>query len=285
MMMISGNGQSKAAGRLGQSLIYLCVCLSLLIPACTQTPTPTVATAEFSFVTDPSTAAVAEKLVSAYQIDHPNVTVELERSANAERALEALRGGQFDLAAVSWLPEDEKAGGALWHRPFARDSIVIVTHPANPVSGLTLTQLRSIFQGQALTWTEFGGPAVDVIPVSRESDSGTRLNFESLVMGRRDVSPTAVLMPSHEAVIEFVSSTPGAIGYVAPGWLAPSVNLLSVEGVTPSPASVEDGRYFLARPYYLIATNEPDGGQADFVAWVLEGAGQEIVRKAFAPAP
>jgi phosphate transport system substrate-binding protein len=212
------------------------------MPACAQTPTPTVETLEFIIIADPSTAPLMEKLTAAYLVERPHVTIELDSAPNAERALEVVQAGNADLAAVSGLPEDAKTSGALWYRPVARDAIVIVTNPSNPVSGLTLLQLRSIFQGQTLAWTDLGGPAVDILPVSREDGSGTRLSFESLVMGRRDVSPTAVLMPSHKAVVEFVSSTPGAIGYVASAWLVPSVNLLAVEGIAPSPASVNDAR-------------------------------------------
>jgi ABC-type phosphate transport system substrate-binding protein len=72
---------------------------------------------------------------------------------------------------------------------------------------------------------------------------------------------------------------------VASAWLVPSVNLLAVEGVTPSPASVADGRYLLARPFFLVAHTEPDGGLADFLNWAIEGEGQEIIKRSYAPAP
>ncbi|MGD9100378.1 MAG: hypothetical protein PVF45_07850, partial [Anaerolineae bacterium] len=69
------------------------------------------------------------------------------------------------------------------------------------------------------------------------------------------------------------------------GWLTPAVNLLAVEGTTPSPASVEDGRYLLAHPFYLVARAEPHGGLAEFVDWVRDGGGREIVKRRYAPAP
>ena len=92
-------------------------------------------------------------------------------------------------------------------------------------------------------------------------------------------------MPSNEAVVEYVASTPGAIGYVSSAWLVPAVNLLAVEGVTPSPAAVESGRYLLARPYYLVALAEPSGGLADLVRWIKEGEGQRIVQRNYALVP
>lgn len=267
-----------------QSAVVL-VCAGLLLFACAQTPTPTIETIEFSIVSDPSTAPLLDELASFYQDERPNVTVKLAQAVNAERALEAMRSGSADLASVSSLLDSAAAGQQFWNRTFARDSIVIVTHPTNPVGELTLSQLRSIFQGQMLKWTDLGGPNVDAVPVSREDGSGTRNGFESLVMGRREVSPTAVVMPSPEAVVEYVSVTPGAIGYVSPAWLRPSVNLVAVEGTTPSPEAIEQGEYVLARPFYFVARAAPSGGLAEFMDWVSAGNGQQIIARDYAPAP
>jgi phosphate transport system substrate-binding protein len=196
-----------------------------------------------------------------------------------------LTTGQADLASVSWLSEGAGASEQWSYRAFARDSLVLITHPSNPVGGLTLSQLRDIYQGKILSWADLGGPGLDVVPVSREEGSGTRLSFEALVMGGRDVAPLAVVMPSNSTVVEYVSATPAAIGYVASAWLAPSVNLLAIEGVMPSPRSIETGRYLLVRPFYLVAQLEPSGGLAEFVAWVTQGEGREVVERGYALAP
>jgi phosphate transport system substrate-binding protein len=265
--------------------LSLFISLLLLAAACAQTPTPTVETVEFSVVTDTSTLPLLEELVSVYSAERPYATIRLQPAANGEKALEALRAGFADVASVSWLPEPDKSDGALWYRPIARDSIVVITHPSNPVGGLTIQALRDIYQGQTLSWDELGGLATAVMPVSREDGSGTRQSFEAFVLGRRDVTPMAVVMPSSKAVVEYVATIPEAIGYVATAWLAPTVNLLAVDGATPSPVSVEEGRYILARPYYLVAPTEPHGGLADFVEWIREGDGRTIVNSRYAPAP
>jgi phosphate transport system substrate-binding protein len=272
-------------GRIRALAVNLCLGLLLLMPACTQTPTPTVEVVQFSVVADDSTAPLMRELVSVYLSDRPNVNIQLETAANSEKALQALRDGQAELASVSWLSGTEKVNGPLWHLPIARDSIVVITHPTNPVGGLTLQELRALYQGQILSWDELGGPAVSIMPVSREDGSGVRQSFESFVLGRRDVTPTAVVMPSNQAVVEYVAATPGAIGYISTAWLAPTVSLLAVEGVTPSQVSVKDGRYILARPYYLVALRAPEDGLAAFVGWIKEGTGSEIVSQDYALAP
>jgi phosphate transport system substrate-binding protein len=264
----------------------------LLLTACAQTPTPTVQTVAFTLVADTSTAPLLDELVAAYLAERPHVSIQIEHAPNAQRALEALQKSQYDLASLCWLPQsakndtdDQDGTSNFWYRPFARDAIVIIAHPTNPIGGLTLLQLRGIFQGQTIFWNELGGAEQDIMPVSREAGAGTRLNFETLVMGERNVTPTAVVMPSNKTVVEYVSATPGAIGYVSSGWLAPGVNLLAVEGTTPSPASIQDGRYLLAWPFYLLARAKPNGGPAEFINWVQSSAGQAIVQRGYAPAP
>jgi phosphate transport system substrate-binding protein len=277
--------KSQATVRRFRPVTCVLICLLALLPACAQTPTPTIETVQLVLAADTSTAPLMDELVAAYLVDRPHVTIQLQQSANAERASSVLQSGQAQLVALSWSPEAEAAAGALWRLSFARDPLVIITHHTNPVGDVSLLQLRDIFQGQTLFWTDLGGPHLDVIPVSREDGAGTRLSFESLVMGRRNVAPTAVVMPSNEAVVDYVASTPGAIGYVSSAWLVPAVNLLAVEGVTPSPAAVESGRYLLARPYYLVARAEPSGGLADWVRWIKQGAGQKVIQRNYALAP
>jgi phosphate transport system substrate-binding protein len=285
MMTPKSLQKSQATTQRFRPVTCVLFCLLLLLPACAQTPTPTIETVQLVLAADTSTAPLMNELVAAYLVDRPHVAIQLEQAANAERALEALQSGQSHLIALSWLPEPEATAGTVWQLSFARDPIVIITHHTNPVGDVSLLQLRDIFQGQTLFWADLGGPDLDVIPVSREDGAGTRLSFESLVMGRRNVAPTAVVMPSNEAVVEYVASTPGAIGYVSSAWLVPAVNLLAVEGVPPSPAAVENGRYLLARPYYLVARAEPSAGLADWVRWIKEGEGQKVIQRNYALAP
>lgn len=282
------SARSGAEGKSASQCSALATCLlatCLLFSACAQMPTPTVEAVHLTLVADTSSAPLVDVLVEAYLAERPHATIGVERAANTARALQALQAGQFDLASVSWLPEVDRVGGTLWYRLFARDAIVMITHPTNPIGGLTLLQLRDIFEGQTLFWNDLGGLNLEVIPISREDGAGTRSSFESLVMGGSDVASTAVVMPSSETVAEHVSITPGAIGYVSSAWIVPGVNLLAVEGVAPSPASVADGRYLLARPFYLVARAEPTGALADFVNWLTGDEGQEVVKRHYAPAP
>jgi phosphate transport system substrate-binding protein len=266
-----------------QILAFLC--LISLLPGCTQTPTPTVEIVNVTLLADTSTLPLIEELIAVYGSDRPHVTMRLESGLDTDRALEALQAGQGDLAVLSWLPDEVKTANRLWYRAFARDAIVVITHHDNPVAGLTLEQIRRLYQGQVLSWSELGGPQIEVVPVSREQGSGARFSFEALVMGDHSVTPTAVVMPHNEGVVEYVATNPGAVGYVSTLALQSTVNVLAVEGITPSLASVEEGQYALSRPFYLVAPSQPGGGLAAFVNWVVAGEGQGIVKRTHASAP
>jgi phosphate transport system substrate-binding protein len=253
------------------------LCLFLLLAACTPQPlTVTREPVALRLVAADSCGPLAEELAAAYEETHPWVTVQVEvfNSSVAERTL---RAGEVDLAMLSWL--EEVAGEeALWSHPFARDGVAVIVHPATPFTETGLAHLQEIFRGRVQEW---GGMVLTV--VSREEGSGARAAFEAAVLGGYDVTLNAVVMPSSEAVIEYVANTPGAVGYVSTLWVASDgesvadgVRVLPVEGALPTLDAVSDGSYPLSRPLYLAATTEPAGEAREFAQWVLGPEGQAI---------
>lgn len=259
----------------------------LLATACAKSPTPTPVAVHLDLVADESTWLLVEALVEVYTVERTYVTINLRKAPNASQAVKVLQAGEVDLALVCWLSSDAEPTSrqALWSVPFARDAITLVAHSSNPVAGVTLLQLRDVYLGRILDWGALGGLELDLTVVSREGDSGTRALFEERVMQGRQVTSTSVVMPNGEAVVEYVIATPGALGYVSLGQVVPAVNVLSVEGVAPSAASVADGSYLLSRSFYLVARAEPVEGAREFVDWLLSAEGQKIVGQEYGRVP
>jgi phosphate transport system substrate-binding protein len=250
-------------------------CILLLLVSCAPQPlTVTREPVTLRLVAADSCGPLAEPLSAAYEEVHPWVEVQVEvfNSSVAERTL---REGGADLALLSWLQEtaDEEP---LWSQPFARDGVAVVVHPATPFTETGLAHLQAIFRGQVQEW---GGMVLAI--VSREEGSGTRRAFESLVLGDYDVAFIAVVMPSSEAVLEYVARTPGAVGYVSTLWLgeplADGVRVSPVEGTLPTPDGIADGSYPLVRPLFLSAVAEPTGEAREFAQWVLGPEGQAVI--------
>ncbi len=265
------NGTSEGLCRWISSMPLLLVASVILLsgPACA--PQPLIVTrepTELHVVAADSCATLLQDVASAYETAHPWVTVTSEVLNNA-LAVNALVEGEADLALLSWGSVDE-GKASLWMEPFARDGVAVIVPHTLSFSEMGLAQLREIFRGRL---QERQG--VVLIVVSREDGSGTRAAFESIVLDGEDTTLNAVLMPSSEAVVEYVASTPGAIGYVSTRCLGtPSVphdrvRALPIEGVLPTERTVEAGRYPLWRELHLASSGEPAGEARQFAQWLL----------------
>ena len=249
-------------------------CVLLLLAACVTQPfTVTHEPAALRLVAADSCGLLAEELAAAYEDAHPWVTVQVEvfNSSVAERTL---RAGEADLALLSRL--QEAAGDEpLWSQQFARGGIAVIVHPSTPFVETGLAHLQEIFRGRVQEW---GGMVLAV--VSREEGAGVRVAFERTVLGDHGVTPSSVVMPSSEAVVEYVACTPGSIGYVSTLRItepvADGVRVLPVEGVLPTLDALSDGSYPLSHPLALAATAEPAGEVRDFAQWMLGPDGQSI---------
>jgi phosphate transport system substrate-binding protein len=214
---------------------------------------------------------LAEALTTVYEESHPWVTTHVE-TYNTALAEQTLREGSADIALLSWLENDDE----LWARPFAKDGIAVIAHPSTPFTEISLSFLQEIYRGRVQEWE---GTVLAV--VSREDGSGTRTAFDGGILQGRDITLTAVVMVSSEAVIEYVARTPGSIGYVSTLRLEPAasgVQVLPIEGTLPTQTNIEDGSYSLIRSLQLTTVGEPTGEAREFAQWVLGPQGQNVIR-------
>ena len=244
-------------------------------------PQPLVVTREpvtLRLVAADTCGPLAETLAAVYEETYPWVTVEID-VFNAATAEQVLRSGEADLGLLSWL-QNKPGIEPIWSQPFTRDGIAIIAHSDLPFAETGLIHLQDIYRGHVQEWH---GKILTI--VSREHGSGTRTAFERIVLGGSGgawaVTQTAVVMPSNEAVIAYVTHTPGALGYISTlhltEALAEQVIVLSVEGVSPTPEAITEGLYPLSRWLYLASVAEPTGEARQFAQWVLGPQGQGIV--------
>jgi phosphate transport system substrate-binding protein len=195
----------------------------------------------------------------------------------------ALIDGRTDIAMASRKMKDEeveeaKAKGV---EPvevvIARDGIAVVVHPSNPVAGLTLAEVKDIYLGRITNWKALGGPNLEIVPVTRDSSSGTFEVFNKLVMDKEPIVPGAVTQNSNGTVRSVVAEAEGAVGYVGLGYLDDTIKALAVDGVIPSNATVNDGSYAVARELNLYYAKGASQAVLDLIDFVLCRDGQKIV--------
>jgi len=248
--------------------------LSLILIGCSATVEPP-APVRLHLAGSSSMQVLLEQLSDAYTARYNWVTIDID-PRGSQLGLEALREGTVDMALISrelGPAEDRGLVGTV----IAFDAIAIVANDQNPVGELTVEQLRGIFSGRILTWSEVGGEESDIQVVSRENGSGTRASFEQLVMGQEEVTTMAVVVPSDDAVGRFVREDPSSIGYASAAGLPLGTKALSIGGVDPSLQAEAEGDYPLIRPFVLVTREDGDDAVRSFLDFVLGPAGQAIV--------
>lgn len=164
----------------------------------------------------------------------------------------------------------------------ARDGISIYVHKDNPISKITLKQLKEIFTGKIKNWKQLGGADHSIILYSRENNSGTYEFFKEHVLSKKDFAPTAQHMPGTSAVVGAVAMDRWGIGY---GGAAYTVGVKEVpvaldENNTyyfPKEENILSGKYPISRFLFFYIKDKPQGQMKEFIDWVIGKGGQKVV--------
>jgi phosphate transport system substrate-binding protein len=170
-------------------------------------------------------------------------------------------------------------------RPVALDGFVFLTNAANPVTGLTLTQVRAIYTGQVANWKGLGGHDEPILAFVRDRNSGSEELMRKLVMaGQPTVGGEDMMLTTMMGPIERISRTPNAIGYSLFYYeqtMAPNARnrLLAIDGVAPTRATIAKRQYPLTTEVYLVTRGDlkPERPAAKLAAWLLTADGQRAV--------
>jgi phosphate transport system substrate-binding protein len=165
----------------------------------------------------------------------------------------------------------------------AYDALAVIVHPSNKVQNLTREQLEGIFTGKIKSWKEVGGDDLRIVPYARETSSGTYEFFKESVLKNKSYLNGIMNMPATGAIIQSVSQTKGAVGYVGLAYLNRGVKAVSVsyDGgktfVEPSAANAKSKAYPISRPLFYYYTAQAEGSVGRFIGYVLSESGQKII--------
>ncbi len=156
--------------------------------------------------------------------------------------------------------------------PIGREAFVFVVNTNNTVDNLTLEEIKGIYTGKYLDWSELGGKkgAIDVL--LRNSGSGSQTALENLLDGEK-----AVKWP--------VVGKGSAIGFsfrfyveeiVANG----GVKMLSVNGVSPNVENVANGTYPIISNFYAVYDKaNPNENVKKLIDWILSEEGRWVIEQ------
>ena len=100
-----------------------------------------------------SVSPLMEKLIEAYAEVNPNATIELLTTDSTTGVTGAL-DGTYNIGMASRELKDEEVSSGAAATVLAMDGIAVVVNPANSISDLSVEQIKSIYTGETLAWSE-----------------------------------------------------------------------------------------------------------------------------------
>jgi len=233
---------------------------------------------------------LAQKEAEAYMKNNPSAKLTVTGGGSGI-GFAALIEGTTDIAMASRsIKFDEKmkmqnGGKTAKQVVIAKDALTVIVHPSNKVTKLTREQLESIFTGKITNWKQVGGADLAITAYSRETTSGTYEFFKEHVLKNKNYKSGILSMPATGAIIQSISQTPGAIGYVGMAYVTKNVKEIwvSFDGgknyIEPTVANSKAGKYPIVRPLYFYYDTKKEASVKPFVNFVLSAEGQELIDK------
>lgn len=232
---------------------------------------------------------IAQQTAERFMTLNPNARVTVTGGGSGV-GISALLDETTDIAMASrGIKFSEKmkakaAGEELEEIPVAYDALAVVVHPSNPVKQLTRRQLEDIFRGKITNWKQVGGDDRKIVVYSRETSSGTYEFFKESVLKKKNYMSSSLSMPATGAIIQSVSQTRGAIGYVGLAYVSPRIKTLAVSYddkhfAAPTLENAINKTYPIVRPLYYYYNKKSAGLVDPLLQFVLSPAGQEIIKK------
>jgi len=217
----------------------------------------------------------AEILAEEYAALHPDNIIDVQ-GGGSSAGLQAVGSGIADIGMSSRsLKDSEKE--TLQAVEIAKDVLVIITHPDNPVKDLTLEEIRGIYTGDIGTWDTLGGAGKKIHVVTREEGSGTRSAFEELVMDGLRITPEAIVLNFNGAERQLVANDKNSIGFISIGLLNDTIYPVKINGYEATRENIKDGNYNLYRAFLFVTAGEIDGIAKEFIDFALSPEGQQIL--------
>jgi len=224
-----------------------------------------------------SVTPLMELFADAYKARNRNLQININGTGSGDGVNNAGILYHIGMSSRDLTPAEK--GKGLREVVVAIDGIAVIVNSSNPVSSLSLEQIRDIYTGAITDWSQVSGGAKRgrIAVISREEGSGTRGAFEEiagfqgrLVRGANESTSTGAIKAS-------IAQNPDAIGYISLGSVDNTIKALQVDGVAATTANVQNGTYKIARPFIVLTGANVTREATAFVNWMTGRDGQRIV--------
>lgn len=214
--------------------------------------------------------------------------------------------GDSDLGLLARRPSPDEAalaqesGVILEVVPLAMDAFVFLAHKENPLSNLTLDEIRGVYTGALTTWDQLGvtftgRPLLQKItPYQRERNSGSQELMEELILPHDRIIQTPQLIVTtmlgpFNAIGGDLWGEDGntlGLGYTVYFYFTAifphsRVKMVPINGISPTFQTIQEGSYPLTAPVFAVIRRDLPLGHRGRVArdWLLSVPGQRLLEK------
>jgi len=270
--------------------LRIVVALAALVVACGGTSKPATPSADplagrYSASGGGGALAAVTALTTRFTELHPGVTWQVEE-VGSDAGVNLVTTGAVDLGFTSRaLTADEAT--RLRAVGIGLAGTCVIVNAANPVKDLTRDQVRRLFAGEFTNWKQVGGEDLDVKVFIREANAATRSSFEQFFFGgKATYAKDATEVYELEQTLKSVGSFRASIGMATANRRAstdPTVKLISIDGVAPTPENLVNGSYKIGRPLLVVFAMDESKlrpGIKAFLEFVRSPEGQRVAASA-----
>lgn len=167
--------------------------------------------------------------------------------------------------------------------PVAWDALVVIVHKDNPVTTISMDQVRKLYAGQLTNWKELGGPDTPIeLYVRKGKISGVGRTLREIVFNNYDQEFSAkYVMASSGPLERAIEKNPLGIGItgVSSARKVKGAKVLALDGKAPTYENIKNGEYLLYRPLYMVThMQDRDPETKQFMEFVMGPEGKAVMR-------
>ncbi len=216
--------------------------------------------------------------------------------------IKKVANGTINIAMSSRALKEAEVAQGLVATDIGTDGIALICNKGNAVVGLTTDQVRGAFTGTITNWSGLGGADAALVLVSPGEQHATTDGFahffglqfkgdsEAKTMGfaLKDCpygGITALRTATAQETAAKVATNPVGLGFASIGIIealvakGTPIKALTLDGKTPSTATIKDGTWPATRPLLLVTKGAPTDDAKAFIDFMLSDAGQELLVK------
>ncbi len=231
---------------------------------------------------DGSSSMTAVNTVLKQRFEQQFAGTQVNIAANgASAGIQAVLGGQADLAAIGRPLTDAEKSQGLKAVQVGRDKIAILIGAGNPFTkSLTIDQFAKMFRGEVKNWSEVGGQNVAVKFVDRPDSSDTRQAFKGYPVfkqGKFATGATAEKLNEDTTQAVVASLGNNGVSYTTANQTKglSGAKVVAMHGTQPT-----DPRYPFSQALYYVYKDQANPAVQAFLGFATAAPGQGAIEQA-----